>query len=104
MWVPKMSVCQNCSLLVACGKQAQARVSYTPFLGGHSRSIPQGMIFDVQPLVKALFGRIIQFPAAFFLFQHLYLVKLDITFGGGGGGASKVCARRGLNEEQIRQR
>ena len=89
MWVPEMSVCQNCSLLVACGKQAQARVSYTPLLGGHSRSIPQGMIFDVQPLVKALFGRIIQFPAAFFLFQDLYLVKLDITFGGGGGGRQK---------------
>ena len=33
--------------------QAQARVSYTPLFGGHSRSIPQGMIFDVQPLVKS---------------------------------------------------
>ena len=28
----------------------QAQASYTPLLGGHSRSIPQGMIFDVQPL------------------------------------------------------
>ena len=34
--------------------QAQARASYTPFFGGHSRSIPRGMIFDVQPLVKPL--------------------------------------------------
>ena len=25
------------------------------FLGGHPRSIPQGMILDVQPLVKSLF-------------------------------------------------
>ena len=33
--------------------QAQARASYTPLFGGHSRSIPQGMIFDVQPLVKS---------------------------------------------------
>ena len=35
--------------------QAQARASYTPLFWGHSRSIPQGMIFDVQPLVKSLF-------------------------------------------------
>ena len=33
----------------------QARALYTPPLGGHSRSIPQGMILDVQPLVKSLF-------------------------------------------------
>ena len=32
---------------------ARAGVVYPPFLG-HSRSIPQGMIFDVQPLVKSL--------------------------------------------------
>ena len=35
--------------------QAQARVSYTLLFGGHLRSIPQGMILDVQPLVKSLF-------------------------------------------------
>ena len=35
--------------------QAQVRASYTPLFGGHSRSIPQGMIFDLQPLVKSLF-------------------------------------------------
>ena len=35
--------------------QAQVRASYNPFLGGHSHSIPQGMIFDVPPLVKSLF-------------------------------------------------
>ena len=33
--------------------QAQAQASYTPLFGGHSRSIHQGMIFDVQPLVKS---------------------------------------------------
>ena len=33
--------------------QAQARVLYTSLFGGHSRSIPQGMILDVQPLVKS---------------------------------------------------
>ena len=33
--------------------QAQARASYTPFFGGgHLRSIPVGMIFDIQPFVK----------------------------------------------------
>ena len=42
--------------------QAQAQASYTPPFGGHSRSIPQGMIFDVQPLVKSLFCPIRQPP------------------------------------------
>ena len=46
--------------------QAQARASYTPLFGGHSRSIPQGMIFDVQPLVKSLFCPIRQSPNGFF--------------------------------------
>ena len=45
---------------------AQARASYTPLFGGHSRSIPQGMIFDVQPLVKSLFCPIIPSPNGFF--------------------------------------
>ena len=45
--------------------QAQAWASYTPLLGGHSRSIPQGMIFDVQPLVKSLFCPIRQSPNGF---------------------------------------
>ena len=31
--------------------QAQARASYTPLFWGHSCSIPQGMIFDIQPFV-----------------------------------------------------
>ena len=47
--------------------QAQARASYTPLFGGHSRSIPQGMILDVQPLVKSLFYPIRQSPNGFFL-------------------------------------
>ena len=34
--------------------QAQARASYAPLFWGHSRSIPQGMILDVQTLVKSL--------------------------------------------------
>ena len=48
--------------------QAQARASYTPpFWGGHSRSISQGMIFDVQPLVKSVFCPIKQSSNGFFL-------------------------------------
>ena len=35
--------------------QAQACASYNPLFGGHLRSIPQGMILDVQPLGKSLF-------------------------------------------------
>ena len=46
--------------------QAQARASYTPLFWGHSRSIPQGMIFDVQPLVKSFFCPIRQSPNGFF--------------------------------------
>ena len=46
--------------------QAQARASYTPLFCGHSRSIPQGMIFDIQPLVKSLFCPIRPSPKGFF--------------------------------------
>ena len=46
--------------------QAQTRASYTPLFWGHSRSIPQGMIFDVQPLVKSLFCPIRPSPNGFF--------------------------------------
>ena len=51
--------------------QAQARMSYTPPppFGGHSRSIPQGMILDVQPLVKSLFCPIERSPNGFFDFE-----------------------------------
>ena len=42
-----------------------AGVVYPPFWG-HSRSIPQGMIFDVQPLVKSLFCPIRPSPNGFF--------------------------------------
>ena len=35
--------------------QAQVRTPYTPLFWGHSRTIPQGMVPDVQPLVKSSF-------------------------------------------------
>ena len=46
--------------------QAQARATYTPLFWGHPRSIPQGMILDVQPLVKSLFCPIRPSPNGFF--------------------------------------
>ena len=46
--------------------QAQARAAYTPLFWGHSRSIPQGIILDVQPLVKSLFCPIRPSPNGFF--------------------------------------
>ena len=49
--------------------QAQARASYTPLFWGHSRSIPKGMILDVQPLVKSLFCPIRASPNGFFDFE-----------------------------------
>ena len=45
---------------------AGAGVVYPPFFRGHSRSIPQGMILAVQPLVKSLFCPIRPFPNGFF--------------------------------------
>ena len=45
---------------------AGASVVPPPLLGGHSRSIPQGMIFDVQPLVKSRPCPIRQSPNGFF--------------------------------------
>ena len=41
-------------------------VVYPPPFGGYLRSIPQGMIFDVQPLVKSLFCPIRQSSIGFF--------------------------------------
>ena len=51
--------------------QAQARASYTPPppFGGLSRSIPQGMIFDVQSLGKSLFCPIKPSSNGFFDFE-----------------------------------
>ena len=92
--------------------QAPARASYTLLFGGHSHSTPQGMIFDVQPLVKSLFCPIRPSPIGFLDSEASYPVKLDITFfrGGGGWGAgvkslcSEVPAQRGLNEGENGQR
>ena len=49
--------------------QARAWASYTPLFWGHSRSIPQGMILDVQPLVKSLFCPVRPSPNGFFDFE-----------------------------------
>ena len=48
---------------------AGAGVVLYPLFGGHSRSIPQGMIFDFQPLVKSLFCPMRQSPNGFFDFE-----------------------------------
>ena len=73
-----------------------------PFFGGRSRSIPQGMILDVQPLVRSLFCPTKQSPNGFFDFGASIPVKLDNIFkgggvvGGAGGGGQKFVERRGL--------
>ena len=46
--------------------QVQGCGSYIPLFGGHLRSIPQGMILQVQPLVRSLFCPIKRFPNLFF--------------------------------------
>ena len=48
---------------------AGAGVAYPSFFWGYLRSIPQGMIFDVQPFVKSLFCPIRQSPNVFFDFE-----------------------------------
>ena len=59
---------------------------YNPFFGGHSRSIPQGMILDVQSLVKSLFCVTKQYPNGFFDFEASIPLKLDDIFWQGWGG------------------
>ena len=66
--------------------QAQARASYTPLYWGHSRSIPQGMIFDVQPLVKSLFCPIRPSPMDFLILRPLSPKTGYHFFEGGVGG------------------
>ena len=80
--------------------QAQARASYTPLFWGHSLSIPQGMILDVQPLVKSLFCPIRASPNGFFDFEASTPLNLDITFLRGGGG-SKVFAQKATSSGEA---
>ena len=76
--------------------QAHARASYTPPFWGHSRSIPQGMIFDVQPLVKSLFCPIRPPPMDFLILRPLSPKTGQHFFEGvgWGGGGSKVFAQK----------
>ena len=71
-------------------------VVYPLFLG-HSRSIPQGMIFDVQPLVKSLFCPIRPTPNGVLILRPLS-PKTGYHFfergGGGEGGGQKFSLRR----------
>ena len=68
--------------------QAQARASYTPLFWGHSRSIPQGMILDVQPLVKSLFCPIRPSPNGFFDSEASPKTGYYFFERGGGGGVN----------------
>ena len=54
-----------------CSPSAGVGVVIPPLFGGHSHSVPQGMILDVQPLVKSLFCTIRQSPNGFFGFEAL---------------------------------
>ena len=75
--------------------RVQARTPYTPLLGSHSRSIPQGMILDVQPLVKSLFCPTKESLNGFVDFETSIPLKLDTFLGwvGGGGGQKSVVRR-----------
>ena len=76
--------------------QAQARASCSPLFWGHSRSIPQGMILDVQPLVKSLFCPIRPSPNGFLILRPLS-AKTGYQFFegvGGWGWGQKFSLRR----------
>ena len=75
-----VKVVQNLERLL---DQAQARAS-PPLLGGHSRSIPEGMIFDVQPLVKSLFCPMRQSPNGVFDSEASIPLSWISFFLGGG--------------------
>ena len=64
--------------------QAEARTPYTP--------PPQGMILDVQRLVKSLFCPPTQSANGFFDFEVSIPLKLDTFFF--GGGVEKFVVRR----------
>ena len=57
----------------SCGNPLEERLldQAQGFLGGHSRIIPQGMIFDVQPLVQSLFCPKIDPPMDFLILGPL---------------------------------
>ena len=80
--------------------QAQAHASYTPLFLGHSRSIPRGMIFDVQPLVKSLYCPIRPPPMDFSILRPLsretgyHFFEGGWGLGGGGGGVKKFSLKR----------
>ena len=63
---------------------------HPPLFVGHSRSIPQGMILDVQPLVKSLFWPTKQSPNGFFGVEASIPLKLDSIFFAGGGGVKSL--------------
>ena len=88
--------------------QAQARASYTPLFWGHSRSLPQGMILDVQPLVKSLFCPIRPSPIGFFILSSASPQTGYHFFAGGGvggvgwgGGVSKVFAQKAPSSGEV---
>ena len=67
--------------------QVQVRAPYNPLFGVRSRSIPQGMILDAQPLVKSLSCPTKPSPNGFLDFEASIPLKLDDIFEGDGGGA-----------------
>ena len=78
-----------------------------PTFWGHSRSIPQGMILDVQPLVKSLFCPTKSYPHGFFDFEASIPLKLHTQFWGWGvvgrgGGVNSLCLKD-LNQGQVKQ-
>ena len=70
--------------------QARARASYTPPFGGRSRSIPQGMILDVQLLVKSLFCPIKRSPNGFFFI--LRPLSPETGYHCFWGGVKSLCS------------
>ena len=75
----------------AVGSSVGASVVYPPFFGSRSRSIPQGMILDVQTLIESLFCRIKRNLRDFLILRPLSPeIGYHILRGDGGGGQKFV--------------
>ena len=77
-------------------RSSAAAGAYTPPFWGSFRSIPQGMIFDVQPRLKSLLCAIRQYPNVFFDSEALSPETRYHFFEGGG---KKVCAQKVLGTD-----
>ena len=77
--------------------KCRRRCHTPPLFGGHSRSTPQGMMLDVQPLAKSLFCPTKQSPKGPLKLDTIFWVGLGV----GGGGVQKFVVERILTRVEY---